>query len=379
MTQRVLYLSRTWAMGGAQSILLALIGHLPRDQFEILVVPYDTGSAPDAAFAAAAEAAGARLTRPVPWRGWRSFPAARAALAGIVREEGAALVHSHDNLSSALVGFSRGALGTPALATAYGWWELNLKLKALYAAERALMLPRFDAVVTVSQDMAGKLRRGGVPARKIEVIHTGLDARVWAPRGRREAARRRFGLAQDAPVLGAVGRISHEKGHDVLLAAMARLRPRWPNLVALLAGTGPDLARLRSIAEGLGLSDALVTPGYVADATEALEALDIAVLPSVLEEGFPTASMEAQAMGLPIVASDIGGTRETLVEGVTGLLAAPGDAEALAGRLSVLLGDPARRVAMGQAARARIASDFTMAGMLERYAALYARLGGAMG
>jgi len=373
MARRILYLSRTWAMGGAQTILLSLIRSLPRDAFEIVVVPFETGSVADRTFAEAAERAGATIVEPLRWRGFKDFAAAQATLRAIAERHRIDLVHSHDNLSNTLVGLDR-RLGRPRIATAFGWWELNLKLKAYYALERRLVLPRFDAVYTVSHDMERKIRAGGTRPERIAVIHTGLDMAPFRPRGGRDATRQRLAPGDDRLLVGAVGRISAEKGHEHLLRAVQRLAPSHPGLTVVLAGTGPDTGRLKALAGELGVADRLVMPGYVADAAEILEALDIAVLPSVLDEGFPTAAIEAQAAGLPIVASDIGGTRETLVDGVTGRLVPPGDDAALAAALAELATDAGLRQRMGAAARQRIARDFTLDGMIGAMAGLYDRV-----
>lgn len=371
---RLLYVSRTWAMGGAQSILLSLIRAMPRDRFEILVAPWDTGIEADTVFAREAAQAGARLTAPIRWQGWRTSAAsATAQIAALVAGEAIDVLHTHDNVSSTLVGWSRRRFPGPTVATAFGWWELNLKLKLLYGIERRMALPRFDRVYTVSEDMAARIRASGTDPARLEVIHTGLDLQDWSPRGTRAAVRARHGIAPDALVVGALGRVSPEKGMDHLIAAMVQLTPEFPGLVAFLAGKGPDLPRLRDMAASVGLGARFLTPGFVQDGAAALEALDVAVMPSILPEGFPTASVEAQALGLPIVASDIGGTRETLVPGVTGALVPPGDPLALAQALAPLLRDAALRHRMGAAARARVEAEFALPGMLHRMAGFYDR------
>lgn len=369
---RLLYVSRTWAMGGAQSILLSLIRNMPRDRFEILVTPWDTGIEADAVFAREAAQAGARLTEPIRWQGWRASAAsATAQLAALVAAEAIDVLHTHDNVSSTLVGWSRRWFPGPSVATAFGWWELNLKLKLLYGIERRMALPRFDRVYTVSEDMARKIRASGTDPARLEVIHTGLDMADWSPRGTRAVVRARHGIAPDALVVGALGRVSSEKGLDHLIAAMVQLTPEFPNLVAFLVGRGPYLPRLREMAAAAGLEARFLTPGFVQDGAAALEALDVAVMPSILPEGFPTASVEAQALGLPIVASDIGGTRETLVPGQTGVLVPPGDPGALAQALAPLLRDAALRQRMGTAARARVEAELALPGMLHRMAGFY--------
>jgi glycosyltransferase involved in cell wall biosynthesis len=364
-------------MGGAQSILLMLARHLPRDRVEIVVAPWETGGEADATFARAIAALGVEMTAPLRWRGWASSARPVAgAIAGLVARHGIDVLHTHDNVSTTCVALARGRFPGPTVATAFGWWELSWKLRLLYGIERRLALPRMDLVYTVSQDMAAKVVGAGTEPARVEVIRTGLDLTEWAPRGTRGAVRAGWGIDAGALVVGALGRISHEKGMDHLIAAMGLLAPEFPGLVALLAGRGPDMGRLRALADAAGIGARLVMPGFVADGAAALEAMDVAVMPSILPEGFPTASVEAQAVGLPIVASDIGGTRETLVQGQTGVLVPPGDPRALAAALAPLLRDPALRARMGQAARARIAADLTLAGMLERMLAFYDRAAG---
>ncbi len=368
---RLLYVSRTWAMGGAQSILLSLIRHLPSRGYDIRVVPWDTGIEADSTFAAAAVSAGATLTEPLRWTGWHGFAATRHALSGIAARHAVDIVHTHDNVSNCLVGVGRRAFPRPHAATAFGWWELNAKLRLLYGLERRIALPRADRVYTVSHDMAAKIRAAGTPDARIAVIHTGLDLADWHPRGSRAAVRAGLGIPEDAVVVGALGRVSTEKGLDLLLFAAARLFPSFPDLRILIVGKGPDLDRLRTMAARMGIADRVHLPGFFPDGPAALEAMDVAAMPSILPEGFPTAAIEAQAMGLPLVASDIGGTRETIIAGETGTLITPNDTIALENALRPLIADAALRTRMGTAARTRIAAGFTLPRMLDDMEAFY--------
>lgn len=361
-------------MGGAQSILLSLVQHLPTRGFEIFVVPWDSGIEADATFAAAAAEAGARLTEPLRWTGWSGFAATRRALAGIVARHRIDILHTHDNVSNCLAASSRRLFGGPHAATAFGWWELNAKLRLLYGLERRLALPRADRVYTVSYDMAAKIRASGTPDQRIAVIHTGLDLETWSPRGRRAAVRAELGIPRDAVVVGALGRVSAEKGLDHLLNAAAEMMPAHPDLQVLVVGKGPHLETLRAMARRPDLAGRVHLPGFFADGPAALEAMDVAAMPSILPEGLPTAALEAQALGLPLVASDIGGTRETIVAGQTGTLIAPGDAAALAAALRPLISDAGLRQRMGSAARARILAEFSLPRMLDDLTAFYSGL-----
>jgi glycosyltransferase involved in cell wall biosynthesis len=136
-------------------------------------------------------------------------------------------------------------------------------------------------------------------------------------------------------------------------------------------GTGDLLEPLRQHARDLGLADRVVFTGFYDDLPGALRAMDLFAQPSVLDEGFPTAVLEAQAAGLPVVASDIGGTWETIDRDVTGLLVPPRDAGALAGALGELARDGARRAAMAAAARPWIERSFTLDTMIRQMTATY--------
>ena len=153
--------------------------------------------------------------------------------------------------------------------------------------------------------------------------------------------------------------------------AVNSLREELPDLAVLLVGKGPDMGRLAALANELAISDRVFLPGYFENGAAALEATDIAVLPSVLDEGFPTASMEAQAVGLPIIASDIGGTRETIEKGITGLLVEPGNRIELAEAIRFLASNDKKRQEMGQAAKERIARDFSLKKMIAEMAEFY--------
>ena len=162
-----------------------------------------------------------------------------------------------------------------------------------------------------------------------------------------------------------------EKGHKHLLNAAARLKQDYPRLRLLIVGTGDERANLEAQAAQLGIADRVVFSGFYQDIAGAFRAMDVFVQPSIDAEGFPTAVLEAQAAGLPVIASDIGGMGETMNVGVTGLLIPAADESALADALRSLLDDPAQRASMAAAGRPWIESRFTMTGMLRQMGETY--------
>jgi glycosyltransferase involved in cell wall biosynthesis len=171
----------------------------------------------------------------------------------------------------------------------------------------------------------------------------------------------------NGPVVGAVTVLRRQKRLDVLLAAAPQILAAVPGATVAVVGNGPEEAALRAAAD-----PRVAFRPFRAPAARYLQALDVYVLPSGWE-AFAIGLLEAQACGVPQVATDVGGTREAVVP-ETGLLVPPGDPAALAEAVVALLQDPQRRAAMGAASRARHAERFTVERMVAATAALYDRL-----
>jgi glycosyltransferase involved in cell wall biosynthesis len=385
----VLYLARTWGVGGAQTLIGLLLRHLPRSDFNVVVAPYDAGEEAEAEFLAFLQRRAIETSADrVPWRGLSSLPAARRRIRELVERHRIDLVHTHDNLSNALVALDRRRLPCACVASAYGWFEprrsvrvpsgegwfgpgWRQKILLYYWLDLNFSLPRFDFVYTVSEDMKRKLLRGRTAEERIRVIHTGLAPGSVESALTAGDARERLGLPRGAFVVGVVARLSGEKGHLVLLSAIARMTGA-PDAHLLVVGTGymqPILARR---AQELGLEGRVHIPGYVDDLPAALKAMDVCVLPSILDEGFPTVLLEAQMAGLPVIGADIGGMRETMLPGVTGLLARSGDPDDLASALEQLRSDPALRASMSAAARPWVEQTFPLSAMMDGVSRMYA-------
>jgi glycosyltransferase involved in cell wall biosynthesis len=206
--------------------------------------------------------------------------------------------------------------------------------------------------VCVCEDEARVARAAGI-RRRLVVVHNGCPACEAV-----EPA-----LTLDGLVVGAVTVLRRQKRLDVLLAAAPRILDAGATVV--IVGDGPEAARLRAAAD-----PRVVFLPFSAPAARYLRGLDVYVLPSDWE-AFPIGLLEAQACGVPQVATDVGGTREALTP-ETGLLVPPGDPGALADAVIALLRDPQRRAAMAAASRARHAERFTVERMVAETVAVYA-------
>lgn len=371
---KLLYLIRTWALGGSHTIIRLLLKHLPQDEFQIITVPYDDrGSGNDDFIASVRRQGNDVAPERIPWRSRGNWFRARDTIEELVQRYEIDLIHCHDTHSNVLVGMNRRRYACAAVASPYGWWTPTWHVQAqLYHwFENHVALPRFDRVYTVSQDMKRQVRAGGTPEKKIRVIHTGLDLAQFDGGAPREAVRAAFNLAATDLVVGTVSRLFKEKGHTYLLDALALLKDDCPHMKLLIVGTGDQREALEAQARNLGMEERVVFTDFYDDLPGVLRAMDVFAQPSVLAEGFPTSVLEAQVAGLPVVASDIGGTSETLDVGRTGLLCPPRDARTLAETLRTLARDEERRLKMAGAARVWIERSFTLKGMVAQMADTY--------
>ena len=231
-------------------------------------------------------------------------------------------------------------------------------------------------VVANSEAVARKLIEDGVRASKLVTVYNGLDAsRVTVPPGaERDDILGALGLPRGRRFVTVVANLRHEvKDIPTFLRAAARVRARVRDAAFVVAGEGPLTEPLRALASELGISDGVFFVGRCARVAELLHVSDVCVLSS-LAEGFSNSILEYMAAGRAVVATDVGGAREAVVEGETGHLVKPGDDETLAARVSALLEEPGRARAFGEAGRARVASKFSCEARLEKTLEIYRAL-----
>jgi len=231
-----------------------------------------------------------------------------------------------------------------------------------------------DMVMGVSEYVARRQREVAlIPPSRVTTVWNGIPI---VPTNEAVAAdvRAIFGLAPGRPVILCACRATPEKGVAYLFGAFSRLleseassAPR-PALVYL--GDGPQLAELKSLRDSLSAKDDIILAGYRPDAREIMQGADLCVIPSVWQDAFPLAVLEAMACGKPVIATEVGGIPEMITPDVHGLLVPPGDEAALAAGLRALLADPARAALLGVAARRRVAEEFTPERQFRRVTAL---------
>jgi glycosyltransferase involved in cell wall biosynthesis len=304
------------------------------------------------------------------WKLLLTFPASVARVRRLIVRQKINLVHTNT-----------GVILSPALAAKLAGvphlWHVRdsfLEFRSLWKFYRHYITALSLRVLCVSQAIAGQFP--GAP--NVVVIHNGLPLEEFdvniAELRRQFRAAHRLG---DELVVGCVGRIKLvRKGQEVLVQAAAWLKQRGLRAKYLIVGTpSPGNEehgqRLRQAIQALGLEEDVVFTGELADVRPAYAAMDVFVLPSAQPEPFGGVVLEAMAMGVPVIATALGGSLDQVEDGRTGFLVPPSDATALGEKLALLLQDEERRTALGRAGRQRLANCFTLEQMFDKIESVY--------
>jgi glycosyltransferase involved in cell wall biosynthesis len=228
-----------------------------------------------------------------------------------------------------------------------------------------------DGVVVNSYVTAAEARSRQLTKARVHVVRNGVSIPAETTALARARARAELGISPQDVVIGTVGRLDENKNQSMLIRSVAPLARTRPQLRLLILGEGPLRSRLVSEAAGLGIAARVLLPGAIPSAAAYLPAMDICCLTS-RTEGMPNLLMEASARGLPIVATDAGGSRELVETGVTGFLVPRDDERSLTGDLEFLLEHPTRGREMGLAGRAKMRREFGVDAMATAMSDVYA-------
>lgn len=280
------------------------------------------------------------------------------------------VVHSHGYKSNVYAYLANRKAGGRLVTTCHNWIDSGGKM-SLYTRLDKFILRRFDSVVAVSGAIRDELLASGVAPEKVRVIGNGISLeRFSVEPGARERARASLGILPGAFVAGAVGRMSPEKGYDLLLKAAREVLSARGGLVFLLVGDGPEQKALEGLARSLGIEEDVVFAGRRADIPEVLAAMDLFVMSSHTE-GQPMALLEAMAAGKPSVATAVGDVPKILGNDEAGLVVEPADPGALAKAVLRVAVDAALAARLGAAARRTVEKEYSSRRMAAEYEGCY--------
>jgi len=253
-------------------------------------------------------------------------------------------------------------LRKPVLFTAHGWAfadGVGFAKSKLYSTIERLLQFWCKRIICVSKADCELATNKGFAPNQLTVVHNGRHIRSHSKQARK---------SEEFVQIAMIGRLDAQKDHETLFRALSEL----DNYVLHLIGDGPKLDELQEKAEMLGIETKIRFVGLVKDAAQILDQSDVFVLSSHWE-GFPRSTLEAMRSGLPVIVSDVGGSSEAVVEGVTGYVIPREDVNALSSALSELISDQGKRVSMGNAGRIRFEEYFTFEKMLKSTAEEYAK------
>jgi len=277
------------------------------------------------------------------------------------------LIHTH-NEKALFYGAISGLLsGIPVVHTKHGKNQITFKARI-----RNNLLARLcKKTIAVSRDAALQcIENEKIPAAKVMVIHNGVDIDAFSNRKDAALCRNSLGIEAGVPIIGIVARLAEVKDHATLFQACNILNEKKIDFRLVVIGDGPLKGKLITLSDSLGLQNKIIFTGARRDIPEFLNAMDIFVLSSI-SEGISLTLLEAMSCYLPIVATNVGGNPEVVIDGETGFLVPPQNAEALADKLMLLIREPDVRKRMGHAGRDRTVKFFSMQKAVSDYEKCY--------
>lgn len=299
-----------------------------------------------------------------PWD-WRVL----SQLLHVCRRERVAIWHGHDYKSNALGLLLRRFWPMRLVTTVHGWVKQTRRTPVYYALDRCC-LRYYERVFCVSEDLHEHCLACGVPAERCVLLENAIDTDQFSRQRGIEEAKRELGFPPGRWLIGAVGRLSAEKGFDLLIRAVDQLLRRNYDVELVIVGEGDQETALQTLITELGRQERMRLLGYRSDLRYLYEAMDVFALSSY-REGLPNVVLEALALEVPVVATRVAGIPRLIRDGENGLLVEPGMVEDLTRALADLLPDADRRLRLRQAGRATIEKSYSFAVRMHKLGAIY--------
>ncbi len=283
-------------------------------------------------------------------------------LGRLIRAERVDIVHTHSSVDAWLGGLAARSLRVPVVRTRHVSIPIRRRWNPVYTWLA-------DRVITSGEAIRRLVIGSGAPPDRVVAIPAGVDLGEFPFRLRSELLAKRLGLS--SPVIGSVAMFRGSKGHAHLVEAFCQIRARHPHATLLLVGDGIRRAWVEELARAAGVGEAVVFTGFRPDVAPLLGAMDCFVLASTRTEGIPQSLLQAFAAGVPVVASDVGGIPEVVIDGATGLLAKADSAAELARGIAEVLADPAAAERRALAGRRLVEERFSHMAVMKRLLDLY--------
>jgi glycosyltransferase involved in cell wall biosynthesis len=305
---------------------------------------------------------------------WRLDPPAALGLVRLVRSRRIDIIHAHDYKTNLLAWLVARFTRAVPLSTVHGWSGVSWREQRLYYPCEKYLLSRFPKLIAVSRAIQDELVCWGAPPDRVTLIPNGIDHRrfIRSESGRR-AARLALGIPDDSFVIGTVGRLEEEKRYDLLVEAFAALHPKRPRTCLILVGDGSQRQALDELIAGHHLQGACRLLGHRSDMLDLYQAFDVFVQSSDTE-GTSNALLEAMALEVPIVATNVGGTPDLIADECHGLLVPRRNVSALAAGIERTIADRAATGRRTGLARLRVEGELSFESRMKRVESVYEEL-----
>lgn len=363
---RVLHLLSSTGFHGAESMTAELVRQQAATGVDIHVAAFDSGGPGNTEVLEAVQSVSKGIAR-IPCAGPLDGQAFQH-LNRYIQANQIDLVHSH-KYKTTFYALPGRLAGKYKLVTTYHNWLTHTPALRFYAGLDKRLARFNDAAIAVSTPVADELRRH-VRADKVHQIDNGIDTLRYTRQMACREAKQALGLDPSRPVLGFVGRLSDEKGLPYLLKALAHHVPQDAQLQAVVVGEGDARTALEALIQQLGLQHQVRLLGNRRDTPLIYSALDLFVLPSVME-AFPMVLLEAMSCECPVISTQVGEVSRIITPGTTGLIVPPADPQALGQAISDILANPSWGNRMGLDSATRVKDNFSSDAMSLRYLNIY--------
>lgn len=349
--------SFNYMMGGGQWSLYYLIKHLNKESFHPIVLCPEEGKLSEKMRGLGADVVYLNIGR---IRHMNLFVVLK--LISIIKKHGINIVHTDSTTETFYAGIAVQIMRIPLV------WHIRVSESAGHL-DRLLSLLS-DRLILVAKALSSRFKwlEG---SSKLAVVHNAVDLEEFDSFTSRSSIRKEFGIRDSEIVLVCIGRIEERKGQEYLVNAMKHV----DNARLVIIGKKNEVyfKKLKEITEEYGLSDRIIFTGHRKDIPSILREIDIMVMPT-FTEGFSRVILEAMATGKPVIATDVGGTPEAVIDGVTGYIVPTRDSLALTNRINELVNDGKKREEMGRAGRTRVEEKFSMKDCIKKVEGIYSGL-----
>jgi len=358
--KRILLVIDNLEFGGGERVFLQLAAGL-KDRFEIFVAATQGGEFEERLRELDIQFFSVDMGRRLSWK-----PVTQ--LRDIIRQNKIVLVHSQGARADFFARVAGRIANAPhilcTLAMPVEGFDVGFLRKKIYRLADQISARYVERFIVVSDSLRTTLIEGrGIPSQRVVRIHNGIELNQYHPDLTETSLRNNWGIPPSAPLIGAIGRMVWQKGFEFLIQAIPAIIRDIHEVRFLFVGDGPLKSDLERLVRQLDISHKVIFAGFRPDISRVLSAIDILVVPSLLE-GFPIMTLEAMAMAKPVVATRIQGITEQISDGMDGILVSPKNSEALTSAVSKILLNKELASKLGKTARKKVETCFPVEKMV---------------